>query len=287
MEPNLVILAGGISSRMKKSVSADLDPHLAKEVSGKSKSMLGVGSEGRPFLDYLLLSAWRGGHRDVVIVVSEKDDSIRSHYADPRRTSYLTGLRITFAIQPIPVHRTKPLGTADALMRGLHARPDWKGQHVTSCNSDNLYSPRAFRMMLDEPSGCAMADYDRDALKFVRSRVEQFGVVVKDERGAVTDIIEKPTADDVKRAADKNGRVGVSMNLWRFPYDRILPCLEEVPLNPVRQEKELPTAVLLMLRRWPGTLVTLPIAEHVPDLTDRGDIESVKEYLDAEFPDLK
>ena len=260
MEPNLVILAGGISSRMRKAGPADLEPGLTKDADVKSKAMIGLGASGRPFLEYLLFSAWKGGHRDVVIVVSERDDSIRSYYADPEHTARLAGLRITFAIQPIPSGRTKPLGTADALMHGLHARRDWRGQHVTVCNSDNLYSPRAFRAMLEEPSGCAMADYDRDALKFPRSRVEQFAVVVKDDKGAVLDIIEKPGAEDVKRAMDRNGRVGVSMNLWRFPYDRILPCLEEVPLHPVRQEKELPAAVLMMLKWWPGSLVTMAAA---------------------------
>ncbi|MBP1646801.1 MAG: nucleotidyltransferase, partial [Bacteroidetes bacterium] len=272
MEPNLVILAGGISSRMKRPGPADLDPRLNTEADTKSKSMIGLGTEGRPFLDYLLYSAWRGGHRDVVVVVSERDESIRANYADPGRTARLTNLRISFAVQPIPDGRTKPLGTADALMCGLRARRDWKGQHVTVCNSDNLYSARAFMMVLEHPSGCAMMDYDRDALKFPRSRVEAFAVIVKDEKGAVLDIIEKPGPEDVKRASDKNGRVGVSMNLWRFPYDRILPSLEEVPLHPVRQEKELPAAVLMMLKQWPGMLVTLPVAEHVPDLTDRGDI---------------
>ncbi len=286
MEPNLVILAGGISSRMKKAGPANLAPTLVKDAETKSKSMIGIGSEGRPFLDYLLLSAWKGGHRDVVIVASEEDESIRDYYSDPTRTAHFAGLRMTFASQPILSGRTKPLGTADALMHGLYARRDWKGQHVTSCNSDNLYSPRAFKMVLDEPSGCAIADYDRDAFKFPRSRVEQFAVIVKDEKGAVLDIIEKPGPDDVKRAMDRNGRVGVSMNLWRFPYDWILPCLEEVPVHPVRQEKELPAAVLMMLRQWPGSLATLQVSEHVPDLTDRRDISVVKEYLKKEFGNL-
>jgi choline kinase len=286
-EPNLVILAGGISSRMKKAGPAGLDPHLNKEADTKSKSMIGLGADGRPFLDYLLFNAWKGGHRDVVIVVSERDDSIRAYYADPGRTAHLAGLRITFAIQPIPSGRTKPLGTADALMHGLQARPDWKEQHVTVCNSDNLYSTDSFRKVVDAASGCAMADYDRDALKFARSRVEAFAVIVKDEKGAVLDIIEKPGPEDVKRAADAHGRVGVSMNLWRFPYDRILPCLEEVPLHPVRMEKELPAAVLMMLQRWPGSLVTVPVAEHVPDLTDRGDILAIREYLKGDFKTIE
>jgi NDP-sugar pyrophosphorylase family protein len=286
MEPNLVILAGGISSRMKKAGPAELTPDLNKDAETKSKAMIGLGSEGRPFLDYLLFSAWKGGHRDVVIVVSDRDESIRSYYGVPGRTGWLTGIRLSFAVQPVPPGCTKPLGTADALMRGLHARRDWQGQHVTVCNSDNLYSPDAFKMILNEPTGCAIADYDRDALRFPRSRVEQFGVVVKDENGTVLNIIEKPSTEDMKRAADKNGRVGVSMNLWRFPYDRILPCLEEVPLNPLRQEKELPGAVLMMLQRWPGSLVPVPLAEHVPDLTDRNDIEVVREYLKRDFPTL-
>jgi len=124
------------------------------------------------------------------------------------------------------------------------------------------------------------------ALAFPASRIEQFAVIIRDEDDRLLSIVEKPGPEDLERARDRTGRVGVSMNLWRFPYDRILPCLEEVPLHPTRLEKELPAAVLLLLRRWPRSLLAIPLEEHVPDLTDRGDILEVQRYLAREFPDF-
>ena len=35
-----------------------------------------------------------------------------------------------------------------------------------------------------------------------------------------------------------------------------------------------------------GSLLAIPLEEHVPDLTDRGDILEVQRYLAREFPDF-
>jgi len=286
MDPFLVILAGGISSRMKKSADVALDAALRLDAETKSKSMIGVGTAGRPFLDYLLFNAREAGYRDIVIVVGEGDSSIRSYYGREERGNLFEGLSISYATQPIPPGRVKPLGTADALLHALRFRPDWAGAHFTVCNSDNLYSSRALRLLREEPDGCAMIAYSRDALEFPAARIKQFAVIMRDEKGWLTDIVEKPGPDDLERARDAAGLVVVSMNIWRFPYDRILPCLKETRLHPVRQEKELPSAVLVLLRRWPGSVYTIPMEEHVPDLTDRRDIHEVQRYLQHEFPNF-
>jgi glucose-1-phosphate adenylyltransferase len=284
MDANLVILAGGISSRMKKPTAARLDTQLDADT--KSKAMIGVGEGNRPFLDYLLFNAREAGYRDIVIVVGEQDSFVRRYYGGKARGNEFEHLSISYASQPIPPGRTKPFGTADALLRALEVRSDWVGKHLTVCNSDNLYSQRALAMMLEAPSGCALIEYDRDALGFPQSRIEQFAVVIKDAGGAVTDIVEKPSPEQVALAKDSFGKIGVSMNIWRFPYDRVLPCVRDVPLHPVRLEKELPRAALMLLQRWPGLLVAFPLAECVPDLTDRTDIAVMKEYLARTFPDF-
>ncbi len=286
MEPRLVILAGGISSRMKKASGVALAPALQEDAETKSKAMIGLGASGRPFLDFLLFNVREAGYREVVIVVGEGDASIRPYYGTKERGNEFEGLSISYAVQPIPPGRIKPLGTADALLHALNARPEWAGTHFTVCNSDNLYSRRALTLLRTTPGGCAMIDYDREALRFPIARIEQFAVIVRNEKNQLISIVEKPGVEELERAREGNGRVGVSMNIWRFPYDRILPCLEETPLHPVRLEKELPAAVLVLLRRWPGSLVTIPLEEHVPDLTDRGDILEVQRYLAREFPDF-
>jgi NDP-sugar pyrophosphorylase family protein len=284
MEPHLVILAGGISSRMRKPGDARLDPGLQRDAETRSKSMIRIGEAGRPFLDYLLFNVREAGYRDIVIVVGEGDAAIRSYYGLKERGNEFGGLSISYALQPIPPGRVKPLGTADALLQALHVRPDWAGTRFTVCNSDNLYSRRALTLVREVATGCAMIDYDRDALEYPSERIEQFAVIMKNEKNELVDIVEKPGPDVLARARDRAGRVGVSMNVWRFPYDRILPCLEETPLHPTRKEKELPSAVLLLVRRWPGSLLTIPLHEHVPDLTDRDDILEVQQYLSREFP---
>ena len=58
MDPNIVILAAGISSRMKRTDPGQesVDPNLAREAQTKTKSMIGLGEGRRPFLDYLLFN---------------------------------------------------------------------------------------------------------------------------------------------------------------------------------------------------------------------------------------
>lgn len=282
-EPNLMILAAGMSSRMKQAATVHLDPSLHHEADRKTKSMIGVGAQGRPFLDYLLYNARAAGYRDIVLVVGEQNEAVRRHFGPLDRGNPYHGLTISYAVQRIPAGRTKPLGTADAVLQGVLSRPDWADQQFTVCNSDNLYSVNAMTMLLREDSPCSLIDYDRSALLFPPERTEAFAVLHKDQHGSLLNIIEKPSADDIRTCSDGNGRVGVSMNIWRFQTSFIRPALEEIPIHPVRNEKELPVAVALMIARHPGSVAALPLAEHVPDLTMRDDIMTVRAYLDEHF----
>ncbi len=288
MAERLVILAGGISSRMRKppKSTASVDRKLMEDAEHKPKSMIGVGTAGRPFMDYLLLNAREVGYRDVVIVVGEKDESIRNHYGIKDRDNAFYGLTISYALQTIPHGRSKPLGTADALLCALRLRQDWQGQTFTVCNSDNLYSREALRLMMESPYPNALVDYDQSALGFQQSRVEKFAVTKKDDDGYLIDIIEKPTPEEIDSVKDRDGTIGVSMNIFRLHYDMILPYLESIPLHPERQEKELPTAVIMMIRDHPRSCYAHPLKEHVPDLTSRDDIAVVQAYLEREFKNI-
>ena len=282
MDPNIVILAGGVSSRMKKALStaAGLDPSLLKDAQQKSKSMIGVGRDARPFLDYLLANIVRAGYRNLVIVVGERDHSIREYYERGENARRFPGLAISYAVQSIPAGREKPLGTADALLQALKSMPSWKGQRLTVVNSDNLYSVKALTLLRSDTHDNAMIDYDRSALQFEPERIEKFAVIQKDEEGFLVDVIEKPSPEEIARASDARGRVGVSMNCFRFSYDRVYPFVESVPLNPVRQEKELPAAVMMMVGLHPRSMFTIPLSEHVPDLTSPADILRVRTDLE-------
>ncbi len=282
----LVILAGGVSSRMKKAVEAgeNIDARLINEADQKEKSMIGVGDDNRPFLDYLLFNARESGYKDIVIVISKKSNSIKEHYGEKDRENVFYGLNISYAVQRIPSGRVKPLGTADALYQALQVKKEWSGNKFTVCNSDNLYSREALKLLLDSKYPNALIDYDRNALEFESERIEAFAVIGKDKNHYVTDIIEKPTPAQVEEAKERNGRIGVSMNIFSFNYDQILPFLESVPLHPVRQEKEIPTAVKMMVSNHPQSVYAYPLSEHVPDLTSKTDITTVKKYLESHFP---
>jgi len=281
----LVILAGGISSRMKKSVASPtlVEKELIRDADQKAKSMIGVGENRRPFLDYLLYNSKRAGYRDILIVIGEKDSSIRTYYGSKDRDNDFNGLLISYAIQEIPAGREKPLGTADALYQGLKCASNWEGNRFTVCNSDNLYSEKALRLMLGTEYDNAMIDYDRRALQFERKRIERFAVTEKDGDGFLTNIVEKPSEAQIDMAGGKDGFIGVSMNIFSLQYDMVLPFLEGVPLDPVRQEKELPRAITMMVMAHPKCVYAYPLAEHVPDLTDKNDILPVKQFLETHF----
>lgn len=285
MQPNIVILAGGISSRMRQAQasSAQLDPALRRDAEEKAKSMIGVGSDQRPFLDYLLWNIVAAGYRNVVILIGERDHSIRDYYETRKNIAPFQKLNIKYAVQPLPAGRQKPLGTADALWHALQATPEWRGQSFTVCNSDNLYSAAALLLMRESRHHNAMIDYDRAALQFAPERIAAFAVIKKNAAGYLADIIEKPSAAEMDSAAEANGRVGVSMNIFRLAYDQILPCLDTVPLHPVRQEKELPAAVKMLVQQNPHAVYAIPRAEHVPDLTLQSDILLVQEFLQKNY----
>jgi glucose-1-phosphate adenylyltransferase len=285
MHPNIVILAGGISSRMKKTAanSTSLDPRLRRDAEQKAKSMIGVGDNSRPFLDYLLYNIAHAGYHQVVIVIGEKDQSIRDYYNDGKGAALFRGLNIQYAVQPIPAGRQKPLGTADALWHALKAAPGWRGQSFTVCNSDNLYSREALRLLREDTHNNALIDYDRAGLQFTPERILAFAAIKKDADSFLQDILEKPSPQEIADAADAKGRIGVSMNIFRLSYNQILPCLETVPLHPLRQEKELPAAVKMLVDQNSRAVFTIPRSEHVPDLTLQSDILPVKEYLRKKY----
>ena len=274
-----MIMAAGTSSRMTTSAEAEISSQFAKEALSKPKMMLGVGADSRPFLDYLLMNARGAGYRDVLLIVNNRDDSVRNYYTDHCGNDAFEGLGFSFAVQSIPEGQSKPLGTADAVLAGLESRPDWAGQNFTVCNSDNLYSTCALRMLIEDRHGAALIDYDRESLGVEPERVNAFAVIWKNDKGFLTDIVEKPDDDEVLRATDKHGRVGVSMNIFRFAYDVMVPLLRKTPLHPEREEKELTEAVRILVRERLDGMCALPLAEPVPDLTSLKDVANVWAFI--------
>ncbi len=231
--------------------------------------MIGLGKDDRPFLNYLLFNARSVGYKDIVMVIQDKNFSIREYYGSKNKDNNFHGLKISYAFQPIPAYREKPLGTADAVMHAMLKRSDWKSKNFTVCNCDNLYSQKALRLMLESKKKNSMIDYDRSSLLFEDFQIQHFAVNFKDEKVFLTDIIEKPNDEELKRAGDNKGRIGVSMNIYRFNYDFTYSFFNNVSINPVRKEKEIADVLKMMMRSDPQSIFTYPLSEHVPDLTHK------------------
>jgi glucose-1-phosphate adenylyltransferase len=285
----MVIMAAGVASRMKRPPKdpAEADGALLRQADERSKGLIGVGQGGRPFLDYLLYNAREAGLHDIVLVVRRNDEAIRNYYGAKEHRNELHDLILSYAYQDIPEGRTKPLGTADAVLQALLARPDWHGGNFIVANSDNLYSVRSMRLLLESGEVNALPDYDRDGLEFEASRIAQFGITRKDTEGYLLEIVEKPAREDLEALRGPDGCLRVSMNIFLLDYDLVLPYLESCPLSPARQEKELVAALTTMAREHPQSLKAIPWHEHVPDLSTKDDLSGVQEYLRKHYPDLK
>ncbi len=287
MHDNLIILAGGASSRMKKQVTVDnLSEEEIAQANERSKGLIGVGPNGRPLLDYLLLNAKKAGYKNIYIIIGEQGDLFKEFYGSKNSNNNFNGLTISFATQYIPEGRIKPFGTADALFQAVEQYPDLNSKEYTVCNSDNLYSTEALYALRETNSPNAFISYNRDALEFPLERISRFAIAKLSENNQLLDILEKPTAEVLESYKDAEGKLRVSMNAFKFNGALLYPYLKNCPVHPERDEKELPTVLLNALKEHPDTTLGIPFSEHVPDLTAKEDIAEVKAYLKKHHPVL-
>ncbi len=286
----LLILAGGMSSRMKKAAEAGtsgLDSALLEQANTLPKGMIGVGDGGRPFMEFLLYNAAKAGFDDVLLLLNPKDTVTQAHFEAKSKAGETWGLHFRYARQYIPPDREKPLGTADAVQQALDQHPDWKVGEFVTCNSDNLYSANVFKLLLDTPHPNALPAYNRATMGLPEDRIKTFALLRTDAEGFLQDIIEKPTEEEereIRRVS--GGRLGISMNIFKFDAAFAYLYFVTEPLHPVRNEKELPGVVRTIARQHPKAIFTIPVEEVMPDLTSKADILTVRDYLRQAFPEL-
>lgn len=284
MHKNLIILAGGASSRMKKAAAGDnVSDEEKAQANGRSKGLISVDKSGRPIMDYVLYNAKRAGYENIYIVINEQGGMFKEFYGSKTKDNEFKGLKISFAIQYLKEGREKPFGTADALTQAVDQFPELNTQAYTVCNSDNLYSVDAFFALRKSTAPNAFISYSRDALKFKSERIARFALAKLNKDNFLVDIIEKPKPEDVDKYRDAEGKLRVSMNIFKFDGAMLSSYIQNCPVDPVRNEKELPTALMNMLKENENAMEGVPLAEHVPDLTAKDDIAVVKEYLKEHY----
>lgn len=289
MKKRLLILAGGMASRMKKALSeenSDLDPKLVAQANAVTKGMIQVGKNGKTLIDYQLYNAHLAGIEEVMLLL-HPTDNVSQEYCESLMTKDATrGIQIVFARQQIPADREKPAGTSDAVYQALSQHVDWQTGRVIVCNSDNLYSVNALKTLWASEVPQALISYHRDSLLYPEERISAFALIRTDAEGYLLEIIEKPTKEQADELMAKQGRLGVSMNVFVFEASTFLPYLAKTPFHPVRNEKELPTSVVMFGEGEGKGFFAIPLAENVPDLTSKEDILVMQKYLEETYGDF-
>ena len=273
---SLLIMAGGASSRMKRSLSQSNLTQDEKNLAGKvHKSLIPLGKEKKPLLFYLISNAVSVGVTDIYLITSSENEAFQKLVGTSKINNSFAGAKVHFAIQYLKKGHIKPLGTADAVEQTLVQYPELIEQTFIICNGDNLYSKAAFKNLLKPRQVTnALISYARSGLRFKDERIEKFAVMEVDSLGYLKKIIEKPDPNTVEKYRDKSGEIRVSMNIFSFNGTQLNPYLKNCPIHPERNEKELPEAIRLLNVKEPNQIKCFGMKEHILDLTSAEDIGS-------------
>ena len=286
--PKLVIMAAGMGSRF-----------------GGLKQMEPVDAEGHSIIDFSMYDARRAGFRDLVFIIKREHETLFRERIGDRMERYfnveyvyqeLTDIPAGYAV---PEGRVKPWGTGQAVAccRNVLHGP------FAVINSDDFYGRTAFSEIYDflstnSDERCyAMVGYR------VRNTVTEFGSVARGvcevQNGMLVGITERTKiyqrgdhaayTEDGEHFADLPGDTIVSMNLWGFTrpmvselWTRLGTFFEkEVPLDPLKREFYLPSAVNGQLEEGTARVRVLPCEEVWHGVTYREDLSSVKEAIRA------
>ena len=279
--PKLVIMAAGMGSRF-----------------GGLKQMEPVDAEGHSIIDFSMYDARRAGFRDLVFIIKREHETLFRERIGDRMERYfnveyvyqeLTDIPAGYAV---PEGRVKPWGTGQAVAccRNVLHGP------FAVINSDDFYGRTAFSEIYDflstnSDERCyAMVGYR------VRNTVTEFGSVARGvcevQDGMLKGITERTKIyqrGDHAAFADLPGDTIVSMNLWGFTQPMVAELWarlgaffeKEVPLDPLKREFYLPSAVNGQLEEGTARVRVLPCEEVWHGVTYREDLSSVKEAIRA------
>jgi len=276
MDKKLIIMAGGASSRMKRSLeTSELTPETKKIARSAHKSLIPLGSKQKPLLFHLIQNAVNAGFKEVYLITSPENEAFRECVGSASKNNLFAGALVHYAIQYLPQGRNKPLGTADAVQQAMEQYPELKNEFFSICNADNLYSVHAFALLLaprDTPH--ALISYNRSSLNYSSARMSSFAIIDISEEGLLENIIEKPDPETFKNYEDTSDHIGVSMNIFSFEGALLFPYLKNCPIHLERNEKELPEAVRMMIKESKNRTRCFKVSEHLPDLTSAEDLKN-------------
>ena len=268
----LLILAAGLSSRMKSSNSDnEMSESAISQANTRSKGFIEIQS-GNPLIYYIIKNAMAAGITSYYIILSKNSGEFETYL---EKISNELKIQIKIAYQDF-YGNDKPLGTADAIHQTLDQHKELKVSRFLVCNSDNLYSENSFRTLIESEEYCSMIAYKFDCLNFDNERLKGFAILdIVD--GFLNKIIEKPDQETIDLFKSKG--IYVSMNIFSFFGDQVYTFFKDCPLNPIRNEKEISVGLQNMIKSTNSKMRIHELCEQVPDMTYKKDISKMTDYI--------
>ena len=203
----LLVLAAGMGSRY-----------------GGLKQLDPMTPHGEFIIDFSVFDAIRSGYKKVVFVIKAENYDLFRQSIGKRIEKVIDVAYVFQGLTPpagvvLPVERTKPLGTAHAL---LCAKPEINGK-FSVINADDYYGPEAYRLAYDymktaDNGQFCMVGY---ALKntLTENGTVSRGICRADADGLLTDIVERTK---IRHRADGTGAEYADGETWLpLDYDSI------------------------------------------------------------------
>ena len=268
----LIIMAAGVSSRMKKSSSSkNISKTQLDQSNYRVKGYIQVGERMEPLIYYLIKNAINAEIKNFYIIISDDSKDFQKYL---KSLENKLGINLKFAFQDF-YGQVKPSGTSDAIFQTMNQYKELMKTRFLVCNCDNLYSANAMELLKRENNYNSMIAYDYECLDFSQERLSSFSIL-KIQNNFLSEIIEKP---DIEIIRNNNQKKYVSMNIFSFIGSKVYKYLKDCPVNKKRGEKELPSALQNMILDDKESIMTFPLCEHVPDMTYKEDIERINNFL--------
>jgi len=267
----MIIMAAGVSSRMKdSSVPKEISQNLINQSNHRVKGFIQAGEGNEPIIFYIIKNCISAGVKNFYIILSDNSDEFQDYL---KKLEIKLSIQIKFGFQDF-YGKLKPMGTADAIFQIMNQYKELRNKRFLVCNSDNLYSSRAIKLLLAENNYNSMIAYDFDCLKFSTERLESLSIL-KIKGKFLDRIIEKPDMKIIKNYSKKF----VSMNIFSLKGKLVYQYLKDCPITIERGEKEIASALQNMILDNKKSMIVFHLCEHVPDLTFKEDIDKISKFL--------
>ena len=267
----MIIMAAGVSSRMKdSSVPKEISQNLINQSNHRVKGFIQAGEGNEPIIFYIIKNCISAGVKNFYIILSDNSDEFQDYL---KKLEIKLSIQIKFGFQDF-YGKLKPMGTADAIFQIMNQYKELRNKRFLVCNSDNLYSSRAIKLLLAENNYNSMIAYDFKCLKFSTERLESLSIL-KIKGKFLDRIIEKPDMKIIKNYSKKF----VSMNIFSLKGKLVYQYLKDCPITIERGEKEIASALQNMILDNKKSMIVFHLCEHVPDLTFKEDIDKISKFL--------